>query len=56
MHVGRPELEITAAEMRQTFETNVFGMVTMIHSMLPLLREARAPRIVNVASTTPPWH
>jgi NAD(P)-dependent dehydrogenase (short-subunit alcohol dehydrogenase family) len=50
--VGRPALEITATEMRKTFETNVFGVVTMINIMLPLLKEAPEPRIVNVASTT----
>ena len=52
IHVGRPALDITATEMRKTFETNVFGVVTMINIMLPLLKEAPEPRIVNVASTT----
>jgi NAD(P)-dependent dehydrogenase (short-subunit alcohol dehydrogenase family) len=52
IHVGRPALEIRATEMRKTFETNVFGVVTMINIMLPLLKEAPEPRIVNVASTT----
>jgi NAD(P)-dependent dehydrogenase (short-subunit alcohol dehydrogenase family) len=52
IHVGRPALEITAAEMRKTYETNVFGVVTMINAMLPLLKSAPHPRVVNVASTT----
>ncbi len=38
--------------MRKTYETNVFGVVTMINTMLPLLKAAPHPRIVNVASTT----
>ncbi len=52
IYLARPALEVTAKEMRQTFETNVFGVVTMIHSMVPLLRDAPAARIVNIASTT----
>ena len=31
IHMGRPALEITATEMRKTFETNVFWLVTMIN-------------------------
>jgi NAD(P)-dependent dehydrogenase (short-subunit alcohol dehydrogenase family) len=50
--VARPAFEIDASDMRQTYETNVFGVVRMIHSMLPLLRRSPHPRIVNVASTT----
>jgi NAD(P)-dependent dehydrogenase (short-subunit alcohol dehydrogenase family) len=44
--------ELTAADLRRTFETNLFGAVTMIHTLLPLLRAAERPQIVNVASTT----
>ena len=33
-------------------ETNVFGVVTVTHAMLPLLRVRASPRIVNIASTT----
>lgn len=36
---------------RQTFETNVLGVVSVIQEFLPLLRESRAGRIVNVSST-----
>jgi NAD(P)-dependent dehydrogenase (short-subunit alcohol dehydrogenase family) len=42
----------TAVEMRCTYEVNVYGVVTVIHAMLPLLRASAAPRIVNVSSTT----
>ncbi|GGP15221.1 SDR family oxidoreductase [Nonomuraea glycinis] len=40
----------TAAIMRQTFEVNVFGVVTVTHAMLPLLRRAPAARIVNMST------
>ncbi|WP_163512517.1 SDR family NAD(P)-dependent oxidoreductase [Fodinicola acaciae] len=42
----------TAAEMRQTYEVNVFGVVTVVHAMLPLLNRSAEPRVVNVSSTT----
>jgi NAD(P)-dependent dehydrogenase (short-subunit alcohol dehydrogenase family) len=38
-------------ELRAVFETNVFGVVAVTQGMLPLLRNARAARIVNVASS-----
>jgi NAD(P)-dependent dehydrogenase (short-subunit alcohol dehydrogenase family) len=47
-----PIMETTAEAMRPIFETNVFGVVTLIHTLLPLLAAAPAPRIVNVSSTT----
>ncbi|PGH47505.1 SDR family oxidoreductase [Streptomyces sp. Ru87] len=50
--VGSPAAETTAAEMRVMFEVNVFGVVTVTHAFLPLLRRSAAPRIVNVSSTT----
>lgn len=36
--------------LREVFETNVFGVVTVTNAMLPLLRRAPAARIVNVSS------
>jgi|SRR5579859_3885772 len=36
--------------LRRTFETNAFGAVTMIQSMLPLLLRSEGARIVNVSS------
>ncbi|QAY73612.1 SDR family NAD(P)-dependent oxidoreductase [Agromyces protaetiae] len=48
--VRRPALEVTAGDMHAEFETNVFGLVRVVHAMLPLLRRAEAPRIVNVSS------
>jgi len=38
-------------EVRTVFETNVFGVIAVTQAMLPLLREALAARIVNVASS-----
>lgn len=46
---GRPSLA-SVAEVRAVFETNVFGVIAVTQAMLPLLREAAAPRIVNVSS------
>jgi NAD(P)-dependent dehydrogenase (short-subunit alcohol dehydrogenase family) len=50
--VSRPAFEITSTEMKDTYNTNVFGVVRMIHAMLPLLQQSKHPRIVNIASTT----
>ncbi|MEV1248302.1 SDR family oxidoreductase [Nonomuraea sp. NPDC050022] len=40
----------SADELRQVYETNVFGVVTVTNAMLPLLRRAEAARIVNMSS------
>jgi NAD(P)-dependent dehydrogenase (short-subunit alcohol dehydrogenase family) len=42
--------EVTADTMRHVFETNVFGVVRVIHAFLPLLQRSAAPVIVNVSS------
>jgi NAD(P)-dependent dehydrogenase (short-subunit alcohol dehydrogenase family) len=42
--------EITGEMMRETFETNVFGLVRVTHAFLPLLERSAAPVIVNVSS------
>ncbi|MFI9555698.1 SDR family oxidoreductase [Nonomuraea endophytica] len=39
-----------AAVLRQVYETNVLGVVTVTNAMLPLLRRAPAGRIVNMSS------
>ncbi|PKV93090.1 NAD(P)-dependent dehydrogenase (short-subunit alcohol dehydrogenase family) [Amycolatopsis echigonensis] len=36
--------------LRTVLDTNVFGVVRVTNAMLPLLREAESPRIVNVSS------
>ncbi|MFG1920965.1 SDR family NAD(P)-dependent oxidoreductase [Cryptosporangium sp. NPDC048952] len=40
----------TREAVRQVFETNVFGVISVTNAFLPLLREASAARIVNVSS------
>ncbi|WP_134728301.1 SDR family NAD(P)-dependent oxidoreductase [Amycolatopsis nivea] len=42
--------ETTADLMRETFETNVFGVVRVLHAFLPLLQLSSAPVVVNVSS------
>ncbi|RZK38132.1 MAG: SDR family NAD(P)-dependent oxidoreductase [Pedobacter sp.] len=37
-------------EMRTVWETNVFGVVAVTQAFIPLLKNAGAPRIVNVSS------
>src|ERR1700722_6498937 len=38
-------------ELRAVFETNVFGVVAVTQTLIPLLRKAPAARIVNVTSS-----
>jgi NAD(P)-dependent dehydrogenase (short-subunit alcohol dehydrogenase family) len=40
----------TAGHMQALFDTNVFGMVRMLHAFLPLLRRSAAPVVVNLSS------
>ncbi|MEV0612892.1 SDR family oxidoreductase [Nonomuraea sp. NPDC050404] len=41
---------VTAAAIREVYETNVFGVVTVTNAMLPLLRRSESGRIVNMSS------
>ncbi|KAH6633055.1 hypothetical protein C7974DRAFT_412083 [Boeremia exigua] len=41
----------TRQQMRDVFETNVFGPTVVTQAMLPLLRKSTDPRIVNVTSS-----
>ncbi|WP_042373384.1 SDR family oxidoreductase [Streptacidiphilus neutrinimicus] len=45
-----PDAELDA--FRRTFETNVFGVLTVTNAFLPALRRSPAPRIVNISSGT----
>lgn len=45
-----PPSDASLSMVRQTFETNVFGSMAVIQTMLPLLRKAKMGRIVNVSS------
>jgi NAD(P)-dependent dehydrogenase (short-subunit alcohol dehydrogenase family) len=42
--------DITAAQLREVYEVNVFGVVTVTSACVPLLRRSRNPRIVNMSS------
>ena len=42
--------DVTADDIREVYETNVFGVVRVTHEALPLLAASKAPVIVNVAS------
>ncbi|GAA5152969.1 SDR family NAD(P)-dependent oxidoreductase [Pseudonocardia eucalypti] len=42
--------DLTAELMRSTLDTNVIGMVRVLHAFLPLLRRSAAPVVVNVSS------
>ena len=42
--------DTTADEIRTVFETNVFGVVRVLHAFLPLLQRSAAPVVVNVSS------
>jgi NAD(P)-dependent dehydrogenase (short-subunit alcohol dehydrogenase family) len=46
----RPASQTDLDDMRAVYEINVFGLVAVTNSMLPLLRKAPAARIVNVSS------
>jgi NAD(P)-dependent dehydrogenase (short-subunit alcohol dehydrogenase family) len=45
-----PSSEITDAEMRRQYETNVFGLMNVTRAFLPRMIERRAGRIINVSS------
>src|SRR5262245_16317922 len=45
-----PPSQVPMDVLRQTFETNVFGVVAVTQAMLPLLRHSLAGRIVNMSS------
>jgi NAD(P)-dependent dehydrogenase (short-subunit alcohol dehydrogenase family) len=45
-----PPSEATPDELREVYDTNVFGVVAVTNAMLPLLRRSAAGRIVNVSS------
>ena len=47
-----PLPEADAELFRRTYETNVFGVVTVTNGFLPVLRRSQHPRIVNVSSGT----
>jgi NAD(P)-dependent dehydrogenase (short-subunit alcohol dehydrogenase family) len=42
--------ETSAAELLAVYDTNVFGVVRVLHAFLPLLEKSAAPVVVNVSS------
>jgi len=42
--------QMTGADILETYDTNVFGIVRMTTAFLPILRESAAPAIINVTS------
>ncbi|MFI6506608.1 SDR family NAD(P)-dependent oxidoreductase [Streptosporangium sp. NPDC050855] len=47
---GVAPADVTAGHMRGTYEVGVFGVVTVTHAMIPLLRASGEARIVNMTS------
>jgi NAD(P)-dependent dehydrogenase (short-subunit alcohol dehydrogenase family) len=45
-----PPSEATPDQLREVYDTNVFGVVAVTNAMLPLLRRSTAGRIVNMSS------
>ncbi|GLY89532.1 SDR family oxidoreductase [Actinoallomurus iriomotensis] len=45
-----PPADLPVAALRETYETNVFGVVAVTNAMLPLLRRSPAGHIGNVSS------
>ena len=45
-----PTSEISDAEMRRQYETNVFGLMNVTRAFLPRMMSRRAGRIINVSS------
>ena len=50
---GMPQApsEVSPDQVREVVETNVIGVIRVTNAVLPLLRRAPEPRIVNVSST-----
>ncbi|MFK5879845.1 MAG: SDR family oxidoreductase [Flavobacteriaceae bacterium] len=47
---GVPMLEVSMDDIEATFKVNTFGVITTIKHFLPLLKESKEGRIVNVSS------
>ncbi|HWO23972.1 MAG TPA: SDR family oxidoreductase [Kofleriaceae bacterium] len=45
-----PSSEISDAELRRQYETNVFGLMSVTRAFIPKMRERGAGRIINVSS------
>jgi NAD(P)-dependent dehydrogenase (short-subunit alcohol dehydrogenase family) len=47
---GVEAADVTAAQLREVYEVNVFGVVTVTSACVPLLRRSGNARIVNMSS------
>jgi NAD(P)-dependent dehydrogenase (short-subunit alcohol dehydrogenase family) len=47
---GLPPSQLELTVLRNTYETNVFGMFSVTKAMLPLIKKSPAGRIVNLSS------
>lgn len=47
---GTPVADITAEQVRAAYDVNVFGVVSMINTFVPLLRRSANARVVNMSS------
>lgn len=47
--VAAPE-DMTADQLREVYETNVFGLVRVTRAFLPLLRKGTDPSVINITS------
>src|SRR5579872_1454177 len=43
--------ELPTGRLRETYETNVFGVVSVTNAMIPLLHAAAQSKIINVSSS-----
>jgi NAD(P)-dependent dehydrogenase (short-subunit alcohol dehydrogenase family) len=43
--------EVSDAEARAAFDVNVFGLLTVTRAVLPILRQQRAGKIINISSS-----
>ncbi|MDV9175656.1 SDR family oxidoreductase [Streptomyces sp. W16] len=48
---GIPVADVTADLLRDTYETNVFGVAAVTSALIPLLRLSERARIVNISSS-----
>jgi NAD(P)-dependent dehydrogenase (short-subunit alcohol dehydrogenase family) len=48
---GSKPSDVDLAKVREVYETNFFGPVALIQTMLPLLKKSKHGRIVNVSSS-----
>ncbi|WP_455382587.1 SDR family oxidoreductase [Salinispira pacifica] len=48
--VGGPAEEMTTEEVRDQLETNLLGLIRVCRAVLPIMRERRGGRIINISS------